>query len=154
MFNFPKVPLPPLLARLHELLEAHAEETEEGVLIIEQDRRVSPGAGPGTAALLPVIMFVPAKPRPDAKEGRVAPELIVEVLGAPGGPSREERYARAGVREYWRVEPAPTGPPRIVVLQDPDAATSRFRRSSEHVGGDPVVSSIMPRLRLAPADLV
>lgn len=153
MFNFPKVPLPPLLARLHELLEAHAEETEEGVLIIEQDRRVSPAAGPGAAALLPVIMFVPAKPRPDAKEGRVAPELIVE-LAAPGGESREGRYARAGVREYWRVEPAPDGPPTIVVMQDPDAATSRFRRSSEHVGADPVVSSIMPALRLAPADLV
>lgn len=151
MFNFPKVPLPPLLARLHELLEAHAEQTEEGVLIIEQDRR--PTAG--TAALLPVIMFVPAKPRPDAKEGRVAPELIVE-LAVPGAASREGRYARAGVREYWRVEPAPTpsGPPKIVVMQDPDAATSTFRQSSDYAGKTPIVSSIMPALRLTPADLI
>lgn len=150
MLPTPRVPLPPILARLHELLEAHAEEAEQGVLIIEQDRRTTPG----TAALLPVIVFIPAKPRPDAREGRVAPELIVELVDPPGGASREERYARAGVREYWRVEPAPTGPPRIVVLQAPDPAASRFLTSREHVGADPVVSSILPGLRLAPDDLV
>lgn len=138
-----------MLAKLHALLEAHAEDTEEGVLIIEQDRRVkADGPPPG----LPVIVFVPAKPRPGATTGRVAPELIVELVTAPGPSERQVRYAKNDVREYWRVEPGP--PVRIIVQTDPDKATSTFRASTTHEGDDPVRSGVMPSLVLRPADLV
>lgn len=142
-------PLPPLLARLHAVLEAHAEDTEEGVLIIEHDRRPAPGASGS-----PVIVFVPATPRPDAASGRVAPELIAEVIG-PGGEGREARYARAGVREFWRVEPSEPGqPPRVHVLTEPDGDAGRFRRAVTHDGDDPVRSGVLPGLVLRPADLI
>ncbi|MCO5170750.1 MAG: Uma2 family endonuclease [Planctomycetes bacterium] len=147
-FGRPLAPLPPLLARLHALLEAHAEATEEGVLIIEQDRR--PGADP-TAT--PVIVFVPARPRPEAATGRAAPELIAEVV-VPGGEPREARYARAGVREYWRVEPRDPGPPRVVVATDPDGEAGRFRARASFEGVDLVRSGVLPDLALRPADLV
>ncbi|MBX3471816.1 MAG: Uma2 family endonuclease [Planctomycetes bacterium] len=147
-FGRPFAPLPPLLARLHALLEAHAEETEEGVLIIEQDRR--PGAGP---AALPVVVFVPARPRPEAAAGRAAPELIAEVV-LPGAEPREARYARAGVREYWRVEPRDAGPPRVVVATEPDGETGRFRIEVAFEGAEPVRSGVLPGLVLRPADLL
>lgn len=149
-----RAPLPPLLARLHALLEAHAEDTEEGVLIIEHDRRPAPGA-----AGSPVVVYVPATPRPDAALGRVAPELIAEVMGAevigPGGEGREARYARAGVREFWRVEPGDPGQaPRVHVLTEPDGDAGRFRRVVTHDGDDPVRSGVLPGLVLRPADLI
>lgn len=143
-----RAPLPPLLARLHALLEAHAEDTEEGVLIIEQDRRLKPDAPPPG---LPVIVFVPAKARPGATAGRVAPELIVELVTTPGPSEREARYARNDVREYWRVEPGP--PVRIIVHTQADTAASVFRAASAHEDQDPVRSGVLPRLVLRPADL-
>lgn len=141
-------PLPPPLERLHALLEAHAEATEEGVLIVEHDHR--PVAG---EAASPVIVYVPSARRPGAASGRVAPELIAEVL--PGVPEREARYARAGVQEYWRVEPGPEGAaPRIHVLADPDAEAGRYRSVVTHAGDDPVRSAVLPGLVLRPADLI
>lgn len=124
------------------------------MLIIEHDRRPAAGAPPAA----PVIVYVPATPRPDAASGRVAPELIAEVIGeviGPGGEGREGRYARAGVREYWRVEPGDPGqPPRVHVLTDPDAEAGRFRVVVTHEGDDPVRSAVLPDLVLRPADLV
>ncbi len=152
-------PLPPLLARLHALLEAHAEETEEGVLIVEHDRR--PDAASRAS---PVIVYVPATPQPGAVSGRVAPELIAEVIApaadagdevARRSDDREARYARAGVREFWRVEPdAAGGPPRVHVLTAPDADAGRFGQVVTHAADDQVRSGVLPRLVLRPSDLI
>ncbi|MCW8138929.1 MAG: hypothetical protein KIT58_08490, partial [Planctomycetota bacterium] len=64
------------------------------------------------------------------------------------------RYARAGVREYWRVEPRDTGPPRVVVATDPDGEVGRFRTEAAFEGAEPVRSGVLPDLVLRPADLV
>jgi hypothetical protein len=148
MLNPFGAPLPPVLARLFALLEAHTEATEEGVLIIEQDRRPVRGGEPGGPPLDPVIVFVPAAPRAGATSGRVAPDLIAELV-TDGGPGRAARYARAGVREYWRVEAAP---PRIVVHTEP--AGDAFGRVEAFAGDDPVRSPALPGLSLRPRDLV
>ena len=118
------------------------------MLIIEHDRRPAPGASAS-----PVIVYVPATPRPDAASGRVAPELIAEVIDPSSPDEREGRYARAGVREFWRVEPVAGQPPRVHVLTDPDGAAGRFRGVVTHVGDDPVRSGVLPRLVLRPKDL-
>lgn len=136
-------PLPPLLARLHALLDAHVEETEEGVLIIEQDRRVRPGDAPR----LPVLVFVPARPTTPSPSGRVAPELIIEVLGPGQDDERPARYARAGVKELWRVGEGPT----VTVLHDP--VDGRWTRSRVFTGEERVVSEQLPTLALTPAQL-
>jgi hypothetical protein len=133
-------PLPPLLAKLHALLEEHVEAVEEGILIIEQDRR------PQLAAGLPVIVFVPARPQAAAASGRVAPELIAELVVDPADRSREGMYARAGVREYWRVDAE-----KIVIQHD--AKEGRFTRSATYAQDEAVVSEVMPGLRLRPRDL-
>lgn len=138
-------PLPPLLARLHALLDAHVEDTEEGVLIIEQDRRVLPGDAPR----LPVLVFVPAKPSAPGPTGRVAPELIIEVLGPGQDDERPAKYARAGVKELWRVADGPV----VTVLNDPVPAEGRWARSRVFRGPERVVSEQLPRLALTPAQL-
>lgn len=140
MFPPLRQPLPPLLARLHALLEEHVEGVEEGILIIEQDRR------PKDAAGLPVIVFVPARPRAGAATGRVAPELIAEVVVVEADRHREAAYARAGVREYWRVTAE-----RIDLHWEPDGA--RFTRTASFGKDDEVRSEVMTGLRLRPRDL-
>lgn len=145
---FFRAPLPPLLARLHAILDAWAEESDEAVVIVEQDRLVKPGDPPPG---LPVVVVVPARPRPGAATGRVAPDLIAELVEGPGPSAREAKYARNDVREYWRVEPGP--PLRIVVCSDPDPAAGRYRTLTPHAGDEPVRSQVVPALALRPADL-
>ena len=140
-------PLPPLLAALHARLEEHVEAIEEGVLIIEQDRCLVPGGGPPQ---LPVVVFVPARPREGSSTGRVAPELIAEVTGPRTNDDRLQKYAAAGVREYWRVDGAG---PTIAIHEEPDAATRRFARVRTYGPQEPIASTLFPKLVLRPGDL-
>ena len=140
-------PLPPLLAALHARLEEHVESTEEGILIIEQDRRLVPGGGPPQ---LPVVVFVPARPREGSSTGRVAPELIAEVTGPRTNDDRLQRYAAAGVREYWRVDGAG---PTITIHEEPQPEGKRFARVQSFGPDQPIASTLFPRLVLRPADL-
>jgi Uma2 family endonuclease len=75
-----------------------------------------------------------------------APDLVVEVL-SPGTRKRDrvfksKRYARFGVREMWIADPDKK---TIEVLVNTEKA---FRREGLHVGGDILLSPLLPGLEV------
>ena len=145
-------PLPPALARLHELLERYTETHEEGFFMAEQDRNRQHRAQP-------VLVFVsPQSLRQDPKTApkRSAPDWIGEILTAETQPKRMARYAQAGVKEYWKVDlgmsESGIGPARIEVHTEP-TSDGTFAHVREYVGDEQVESLSFPGLELKPIDL-
>lgn len=139
------------MARLHQLLEHHDEYERDprGFFLAEQDRR--------DPAAPPVLIYV----RPDhvagAKDpGPRPPDWIGEVLDGAEVPSRLERYARAGVAEYWRVrvDPALPGGIGLEVCLDPDREAGAYRQVRAVAPHEQVPSPTWEGLRLRPADLL
>jgi Uma2 family endonuclease len=138
-------PLPPVLARLFELLEGHTEQVEEGFFMAEQDRNRQHQAQP-------VLMYVrPASLRGPETAERRPMDWIGEVLDGEPDPERLPRYARNGVPEYWRVEPAG---PRIVVHTEPLKNEERYAKVEVFAADEPIRSLTFPGLELTPAGLV
>ena len=77
-----------------------------------------------------------------------APDLLIEVLSPANRVhdllTKRALYARAGVREYWMVDPDRC---RFEVLDLP-AGTGCVYRARQVIG-----SGVLPRLRLRPADI-
>ena len=99
-----------------------------------------------TDAVQPDLLFLSSRRagllRKDAIHG--APDLIVEVL-SPSTASLDRGkklrlYGRAGVREYWIVDPAS----RTVEVHE----FGRARRTRIHPAGQSFGSSVLPGLRL------
>ena len=146
-------PLPPALARLHELLEAYTERHEEGFFMAEQDRNKSHQAQP-------VLVFVTAsslRQDPDSAPRRQAPDWIGEILAAGPASKRMPRYAKAGVKEYWRVDLGLSAdgvaPPRIEVHWEP-RGDGTYAKVKSFEAGEKVVSHLFSDLDLRPGDLV
>lgn len=138
------------MARLHQRLE-HFDEYEResrGFFLVEQDR-ASRDAPPVLIYISPTSVAGPKEP------GRRPPDWIGEVLLAADAPSRLERYARAGVGEYWRVtvDPALPGGIRFEVCTDPDGAGT-YRRVETVPPGEVVSSAVWSGLTLRPKDLL
>lgn len=145
-------PLPPALARLHTLLEAYAENHEEGFFMAEQDRNRQHRAQP-------VLVFVsPASLRqdPETAPKRSAPDWIGEILTGEPNPERMERYAKAGVKEYWKVDLGISEdgvrPAKIEVHSHP-LEDGTYANMREYVDDDVVESQSFPGLALRPRDL-
>jgi hypothetical protein len=142
-------PLPPALAKLHGLLESYTGKHEEGFFMAEQDQNRQFRAQP-------VLVFVsPESLRqdPETAPKRSAPDWIGEILTGEPRHDRMERYAKAGVKEYWTVDlgitPDGVGPARIDVHTGPrDDGT--FEEKREFVGDDQVESMSFPELKLRP----
>jgi Uma2 family endonuclease len=136
-------PLPPALARLFDLLEGYTEENEEGFFMAEQDRnRQHQGQ--------PILLYIrPSSLRGPETPERKAPDWMGEVLAEGQTSERATRYAQAGVKEYWRVDPSV---PRIEVLAEPQEDGGWAQRAVFE-GDQPVVSETFSGLELRPADL-
>lgn len=139
------------MAALHQRLEHHDEYERDprGFFLAEQDRR-DPTAPP-------VLIYI----RPDsfaaAKDpGPRPPDWIGEVLEGAATPSRLERYARAGVGEYWRVrvDPALPGGISLEVCLDPDRAAGTYRETRAIPPEQPIDSPTWTGLVLRPAELL
>lgn len=82
---------------------------------------------------------------------RVVPDLVAEIL-SPSTAARDRgekkgAYARAGVREYWLVDPRA----RMVTVFG--SLGDRFDRGRVYEDGETVESVVVPGLRIAVAEL-
>jgi Uma2 family endonuclease len=88
-----------------------------------------------------------------AQHVRGAPAIVVEIL-SPGTRRRDETlkralYERAGVREYWTIDPDQN----VVTLyrfESPDAATVALHRGT----GEMVTSPLLPEWKIAVDELL
>ena len=110
---------------------------------------------------MPVGLLVFVSPQslrqdPDSAPKRQAPDWIGEILGSEPHPQRMERYAKAGVREYWRVDLGISddgvAPPRIEIHTGPRPDGS-YEEMATFVGDERVESTQFPTLDLKPQDL-
>ena len=139
------------MARLHHLLEQFDEYEREarGFFLVEQDR-----AGRDAP---PVLIYIsPASVSGAKGPERRPPDWIGEVLLSAGAPSRLERYARAGVGEYWRVV-ADAGLPGGIAFEvctDPDPGAGTYRTVRAVGPAELVRSPVWAGLQLRPQDLL
>jgi Uma2 family endonuclease len=145
-------PMPPSLNRLHQILERYTETHEEGFFMAEQDRNQQFRAQP-------VLVFVgPESLKQDPKKApkRQAPDWIGEILGDKPYPERMARYAKAGVREYWRIDLGLNAdgiaPARIEVHVSPNP-DGTFSECTVFTDDQQVESDRFPGLELCPQDL-
>jgi Uma2 family endonuclease len=96
----------------------------------------------------PDLSIICDKLKVDKAGCRGAPDLVVEIL-SPGTARKDltvkfARYERAGVREYWIVDPE--GKTVRVFMLGPDG---RYGRPQAFVDGDSVKVGIFPDLEIA-----
>ena len=102
----------------------------------------------------PDVLFVAAEraPRPGAEDFTGAPDLIVEVLSQ--STARTDRlvkfgaYERAGVREYWLVDPR-THSVEVYSLSEEDT----YEMAGQYTPGETVESAVLSDLALPVDDL-
>jgi Uma2 family endonuclease len=141
--------------RLHQLLEFFDEYENplRGFFMTELDHNSK-----GHAEDHPVLVYVrgPSLNAPIPNDATPQPpDWIGEVLPDTDATSKLERYARAGVREFWRVyERGPDGGLRFEqhtgVLRD----EGRYERCLVYGLTDALESDTFEGLRLRPADLL
>lgn len=144
--------MPPSLNRLHEILEAYTEAHEEGFFMAEQDRNQQHQAQP-------VLVFIgpeSLKQDPESAPKRQAPDWIGEIVGETPFPERMARYAKAGVREYWRIDLGLStdgiAPARIEIHVSP-SKDGTFGEVTVFTDDEPVKTERFPGLKLCPQDL-
>ena len=96
----------------------------------------------------PDLSVICDRTRLDEAGCRGAPDLIVEIL-SPGTAHKDlkvkfDRYERAGVREYWIVDPA-----EKTVMVFTRGADGRYGRPEVYGASDVAGASIFPDLRIA-----
>lgn len=133
--------------RLAYLLEACLESTPVGAIYLAPIDVILPDlADP----VQPDLIFIAAERLDIVSDTRIEapPDMIAEVL-SPGTARRDrmlkfETYARAGVREYWIIDPAPDARTvEIYVLRgDAYALAGTFRP------GDVTASEVLPECGL------
>jgi len=146
MRGFIPFPLPPVLARLHALLEGYTEEREQGFFLAEQDRS-------NQAQAQPVLIYVTESQlnaEVPATLEKKPPAWIGQVVTHDSSVERMRRYAAAGVQEYWRVAVDASS---IEVHREPQPDGTYARREI-FTGDDPVISPTFADLKLTPARLV
>ena len=102
----------------------------------------------------PDVLFIAAEraPRPGAEDFTGAPDLIVEVLSQ--STARTDRlvkfgaYERAGVREYWLVDPR-THSVEVYSLSEEDT----YEMAGQYTPGETVASTVLSDLVLPVDDL-
>jgi Uma2 family endonuclease len=102
----------------------------------------------------PDVLFVPAErtPRPGAEGFTGAPDLIIEVLSQ--STARTDRlvkfgaYERAGVREYWLVDPR-THSVEVYSLSE----EGTYEMAGQYTPGETVMSAVLSDLALPVDDL-
>jgi Uma2 family endonuclease len=145
--------MPPSLAKLHQLLEQYTEEHEEGFFMAEQDQNRSHQAQPVLVFIAPESL----RQDPETAPKRAAPDWIGEILNDDDPrEDRIQRYAKAGVKEYWRIDLGlksdGVAPARIEVHTSPQSDGS-YTDQVAFVGKETVVSERFPGLALCPQDL-
>ena len=144
--------MPPSLSRLHEILESYTESREEGFFMAEQDRNEQFRAQP-------ILVFIgpeSLKQDPEKAPKRQAPDWIGEILGEIPYPERMARYAKAGVKEYWRIDlglsSEGVAPAKIEVHVSPQE-DGTFAKVTVYLDAQQVESDHFPGLGLCPQDL-
>jgi Uma2 family endonuclease len=102
----------------------------------------------------PDVLFIAAEraPRPGAENLTGAPDLVVEVLSK--STTRTDRlvkfgaYERAGVREYWLVDPR-TRSVEVYALSE----ESTYEMAGQYTPGETVMSTVLSGLTLPVDDL-
>jgi Uma2 family endonuclease len=102
----------------------------------------------------PDVLFIAAEraPRPGAENLTGAPDLVVEVLSK--STTRTDRlvkfgaYERAGVREYWLVDPR-TRSVEVYALSE----ESTYEMAGQYTPGEMVMSTVLSGLTLPVDDL-
>jgi Uma2 family endonuclease len=110
---------------------------------------------PGIAPVVqPDVLFIAAErvPRPGALRFTGAPDLVVEVLSHSTARTDKvvkfNAYERAGVREYWLVDPHPH---TVEVYSLSDEGI--FELIGQYTSGETVASGVLSGLALAVDDL-
>lgn len=138
-------PLPPALARLHEILERYTEFKERGFFLAEQDRS-------GQAQGQPVLVFISAQQLSASPDpGKHPPAWMGEVVVAGADEARMQRCAAAGVPEFWRVFDVEGDTPRIEVHTEP--GPGGYGSAQVFEGDVSVRSTTFPDLSLCAKDL-
>jgi Uma2 family endonuclease len=145
--------MPPSLAKLHHLLESYTGEHEEGFFMAEQDQNKSHRSQPVLVFIAPESL----RQDPETAPKRSAPDWIGEILTENDlRPERMERYAKAGVKEYWRIDLGlmsdGVAPARIEVHTAP-TGEGTYSEKTVFVGEERIVSARFPGLALRPQDL-
>lgn len=129
--------------RLAHLLEACLESTPAGEVYLAPIDVILPGlADP----VQPDLIFIAAERLDIVSEIRIeaSPDMIAEVL-SPATAQRDrtlkfDTYARAGVREYWIVDPAPNARTVEVYVLRGEA----YALAGTFGPGDVMVSEVLP----------
>jgi len=102
----------------------------------------------------PDVLFIAAEraPHPGAEDFTGAPDLIVEVLSQSTAHTdrlvKFGAYERAGVREYWLVDPR-TRPVEVYSLPEEDT----YEMAGQYTPGETVKSAVLSDLALPVDDL-
>ena len=142
--------LPPVMEKLHHTLETYDEYERpvRGFFITELDRNSE-----GQAERLPVLVYVcPTSLHGPPGPARRPPDWIGEVLPQPDSPSQLERYAQAGVVEYWRLYLTPEL--RFEQHTDVDRETGSYKTCRVYAADEEVESAVFPGLGLKPGALL
>jgi Uma2 family endonuclease len=132
-------------------LRTHVRERQLGIVISAPFEVHLPDIG---QPVQPDVLFVAAErtPRPGAEGFTGAPDLIVEVLSQ--STARTDRlvkfgaYERAGVREYWLVDPR-THSVEVYSLSE----EGTYEMAGQYTPGETVTSTVLSDLALPVDDL-
>lgn len=127
-------------------LRAYARENQLGIVISAPFEVYLPGVA---QVVQPDVLFVASErvPQPGAAGLSGAPDLIVEVLSH--ATARTDRlvkfsaYERAGVREYWLVDPR-TRSVEVYVLTE----AGTYELASQYTSGEMITSTVLDGLVL------
>jgi Uma2 family endonuclease len=132
-------------------LRAYVRERQLGVVLVAPFEIHLPDIA---RPVQPDVLFIAAEraPRPGAADFTGAPDLIVEVLSQ--STARTDRlvkfgaYERAGVREYWLVDPR-THSVEVYSLSE----ESTYEMAGQYTANETVASTVLSDLALPVDDL-
>ncbi len=132
-------------------LRAYIGKHELGLVLVAPFEVRMPGIAP---VVQPDVIFIASEhvPSPGAARFTGAPELVVEVLSPSTARTDKvikfSAYERAGVREYWLVDPRVHS---VEVYSLSDDGT--FALAGQYISGEMVTSGVLSDLVLSVDDL-
>ena len=132
-------------------LRMYVRERQLGVVIAAPFEVHLPGIA---RPVQPDVLFIAAgrAPRPGAADFTGAPDLVIEVLSRSTARTDKvvkfSAYERAGVREYWLVDPR-THSVEIYALSEEGA----YEMTGQYIPGETIVSTVLSDLALPVDDL-
>ena len=145
-----------LAADLFNAARAAAEPLGGRTLFMGLRLRVPSPGGTGSRLREPDVLHVTDAQLAAATRQYVhAAEWAAEVVSSPDGRRRDleekrDDYARAGVKEYWIVDPRD----RLILVLSLDRATGTYTEPARHADGDIATSPLLPALKVNVTNLL